>query len=160
MLVNASERAQMVSAANKENMLACVQALESGEYPQGRTALAQIVNGQVLYCCLGVFCEVAMRHGVPVRKQNAPLSTGIYCYDGEATALPRSVSGWLGLGGLSGRNPVLGISSDGHWRTAIDANDTELWTFPEIAGAFRKFYELGGDEPQGGGDGPGPESPR
>lgn len=48
--------------SRKELYKEWVAALRSGEYPQARNQL-QTVKG---YCCLGVACEVARKHGIEV----------------------------------------------------------------------------------------------
>jgi hypothetical protein len=42
-----------------------VAALRSGEYRQGKNSLRckSIENGQYEYCCLGVLCDLAVKHG-------------------------------------------------------------------------------------------------
>lgn len=58
--------------ANTENMAKWAEALESGEYEQGRNHLAIIgedtESGKTFYCCLGVACEVAIKNGVELSK--------------------------------------------------------------------------------------------
>jgi len=45
-----------------------IAALRSGEFKQGEHRLESIDNGNSSYCCLGVACVVAGRHGVHVEK--------------------------------------------------------------------------------------------
>jgi hypothetical protein len=77
------------------------EALESGEYPQGKNRL--LMNGK--YCCLGVLCDLAIKAGV--------ITTGIYDtgdtgddirwfgvserYDKSVADLPKAVVQWAGL---------------------------------------------------------------
>ncbi len=57
------------STCDIENMRLWVAALRSGEFAQGRKRLAQSGDGGATwrYCCLGVACELAIRHGVEVK---------------------------------------------------------------------------------------------
>ena len=50
---------------NQEIKAQWVQALRSGEYEQGKSALHIISgDGKHTYCCLGVLCELAVKAGV------------------------------------------------------------------------------------------------
>jgi hypothetical protein len=81
-------------------------ALESGEFEQGRAALATHHEdgdgGGVRYCCLGVACEVALRNGVPLEREVNMGSGRHISYDGEMATLPVRVVKFLGLGGHAG----------------------------------------------------------
>jgi hypothetical protein len=71
-----------------------INALESGEFEQGRGALNR--NGE--FCCLGVLCELAYRSGVLVKKEKAKSDyVNIVKYDGMDTYLPNSVEQWAGI---------------------------------------------------------------
>jgi hypothetical protein len=71
---------------------AWVQALRSGEYPQGRGALHQGTK----WCALGVLVDVAIKAGVRVTEQVHP-DHGSTGYDGEYGSLPKAVQEWAGL---------------------------------------------------------------
>jgi len=130
---------------NKENMRLWVAALRSGEYAQGFQRLKQIPveGGRPGYCCLGVACEVAMRHGVSLEvtmhpRPNGPLS---FAFNGTQANLPYPVMQWLGLAAC---NPLVGGSSDArpNGADACYVNDGLSWDFPRIADSIEKFYEL------------------
>lgn len=78
-----------------------LEALRSGKYEQGRSALnTGGANGQ--FCCLGVLCELAVEDGVVTRNQPwADVETlgndPQFHYDHEGGALPRAVREWAGL---------------------------------------------------------------
>lgn len=71
-----------------------VEALRSGEYPQGKGYLNR--NGQ--YCCLGVLCELAVQDEVvePGVISDVYASQGFF-YDDEQWHLPQSVAKWAGM---------------------------------------------------------------
>lgn len=117
-------------------------ALESGEYKQGRGALCSVTEtGETFYCCLGVLCELAISQGLPVNKELTEDGRH-YRFDGSGGRLPRSVFEWAdtkpwldheedpeGLVGVD--NPMLGE------RSAITLNDADHATFEDIAAAIR-----------------------
>ena len=83
---------------NKEIKAEWVAALRSGEYEQGAGKLAW----QGKFCCLGVLCEVAWKHGVVAARRDPYIASTRY--DGEAQLLPRVVMEWAGL---EGRDPYI-----------------------------------------------------
>jgi hypothetical protein len=119
--------------ANLENVLLWVEGLESGEYPQTSGALAKYLDGTFTakaFCCLGVACEVAHKHGVAMQTQR---NGALVSYDGAISAMPSAVLRWLDI---EDGNPDL----DGN--RAIARNDAYGETFPTIAAAIRKEYGL------------------
>ena len=66
-----------------------VEALRSGEYQQGRSALCE--GGQ--YCCLGVACEVYQKHVGDLLVEGSDQKR----YDGEFAGLPDKVAEWLDI---------------------------------------------------------------
>ena len=80
-------------------------ALESGEYEQGRSVLARsFPDGRTEYCCLGVLCELAIEDEVDVPKRTAGAADGRgddfvtqYGRDQEADLLPNEVRVWAGM---------------------------------------------------------------
>lgn len=66
------------------------EALKSGEFTQGELSL----HFNNAYCCLGVLCELAIRDGVEVIKDD---SHGRTRFDGRAIYLPQSVMTWAGI---------------------------------------------------------------
>lgn len=90
-----------------------VDALRSGEYKQGKGALQ---SGDS-FCCLGVACIVAEKHGVPVEKVHGRVL-------GSHLSLQVGVQRWLGL------SDCTGIYSKG--TSLAGLNDTGV-PFSEIA---------------------------
>src|SRR5258708_26817944 len=88
--------------------------LESGEYPQGKGALAvtSSEDGSKTYCCMGVACETALKNGLDVRVTISVVGDPnhphiITYYNGIDGVFPLTVRQWLGFGDS---NP----SVDGH----------------------------------------------
>lgn len=127
-------------SVNKENMRLFVAALRSGEYEQGRYRLTTIQADSVQHCCLGVACEVALRHGVQMEIGVAPVPghPGLTkrVYNAQSLFLPLAVQQWLGVD-----NDNLMI----HGESASTLNDDSHWTFSEIAEGIVKTYELEGE---------------
>lgn len=117
---------------NPEPKRLWVEALRSGKFKQGKSALKQRCgDGEPEYCCLGVLCEVAIRAGVNVRVREADGSESfLSTYDGQSGYLPRAVSDWAGLQGYC---PVLGEDTATHY------NDAEGKTFGEIADLIEQY---------------------
>lgn len=79
-----------------------LEALRSGEYEQGRSALA---NTNDEYCCLGVLCQLAVNNGVPIKVKKVQSGLGpVKSYDDAKYLLPQSVQEWAGL---ESSNPVV-----------------------------------------------------
>lgn len=127
------------------NLLKWVEALESGEYQQGRGALR---NDDDTYCCLGVACEVS-----GLGSWTGGMHTYTFLVDGggEQSVLPAAVSAWLGLPEceahddpydscrVTGTEPHQDIElSDG--ASGIGLNDDRHATFADIAAAIRRDY--------------------
>lgn len=70
-----------------ENQKAWVAALRSGEFRHGKYTLQ---NGDC-YCCLGVLCVVAEKHGVKVNKFSDGWLVGSSLYS------QAQVRGWVGM---------------------------------------------------------------
>lgn len=117
---------------NKENLLLWVQALESGQFRQGRERLKRAGLGAYEYCCLGVACELAMANGAPVLET---FIDDTIRFNDEIGYLPEAVQDWLGI---PDEDPAL----DGHV-SAAQANDGRGMSFIEIAALVREFYGLG-----------------
>lgn len=97
-----------------------IQALESGEYKQGRGGLR---NADDTYCCLGVLCGVYAKE-TGVQWGQAHRSINDYRLLDAEMELPDAVKNWAGL---NDRNPTIADSN------AIDLNDSDELTFPQIA---------------------------
>lgn len=87
-----------MDAAIKEEW---VTALRSGNYKQGRSYLHKRRTSGDSYCCLGVLCEVAVKHGVidpPTPRRD---DETIMCYgknlDNAPFYLPKEVIEWAGV---------------------------------------------------------------
>lgn len=118
---------------NKARLRLWVEALESGEFRQGRLKnVIQTPDGPH-YCCLGVANEIAWRNG-------CPRPDGIY----DGVDLHYVVAAWYGLGN---HNPIIGRTGgfEDYWSavSAVTANDVERWSFDRIAAAVRQRFDLG-----------------
>src|SRR4051812_18230243 len=107
-----------------------IDALESGDYEQGRSLLAIVADdGKRKYCCLGVLCEVL---GIPGVKVGSRVSI---LYDGADIVLPDSA---VSAAALEAVNPavaiddndwafVLAVIPDGEKRCAADRDRDMEW---------------------------------
>lgn len=77
-----------------------VDALRSGQYPQGRYSL-QGEDGR--FCCLGVLCDLAKKEEVCSHVVDKSLFGTFNMYDGEEEFLPESVMEWADIVG----NPMV-----------------------------------------------------
>lgn len=78
-----------------------VEALRSGEYKQGFGQLR--VEDE--FCCLGVACDLALKHGVKVEVDTEKYGERMCTrYDMSRSVLPIAVKEWLGAGDT---NPYL-----------------------------------------------------
>lgn len=107
-----------------------VEALESGEYPQG----ARRLNRGGEFCCLGVGCDVAIKNGVQVRV-GAESSTGATVYDNATCLLPSSVRDWLGL--ADHRGSLKHPWRHEEWPCLWRCNDILGESFEQIAARIR-----------------------
>jgi hypothetical protein len=80
-------------------------ALLSGEYPRAGNVLARAnaAGEPISFCCLGVLCELAIKHGVPIERMvpdNGDEGV-LYGREGEWSEayLPHAVIVWAGLQG-------------------------------------------------------------
>lgn len=116
-----------------EGLKAWIAALRSGEYTQGSGLLVQESNGKLEHCCLGVACEVA---GLKRSKLGSNLA---YEYElcekdeicHESWGLPESLKAKQTYPLILSYEPIL---------TAINANDSRLLTFTEIADVLESVY--------------------
>lgn len=121
-------------------------ALRSDEYQQGQAYLRQSSYGEnVQYCCLGVLCEVAVKHGIIPEPEQLLLEedepdeglTEEFYYGHDTQVLPRIVKLWAGL---DSSNPEVVVPSewlsdlDGDMTTDLaDCNDSLNLDFSQIA---------------------------
>lgn len=104
-----------------ENQERWLTALESGEYPQGKSSLC--LQGK--YCCLGVASDLF----VPKDEQKLDPTTDGVAYQGETAVAPPAVIEALGLDGSTG---YIG----GDEVSLASMNDNGM-SFPEIAAFIR-----------------------
>lgn len=121
-------------SVNREHVQLLVDALRSGEYPQFRGALHKINDG---FCCLGVACEVAIKHGLVVTKGQLDGSSDYITYDNDSACLPRSVVEWYGF---EVANPWLITDDFAFPMAAAVVNDSMNKTFNEIADLFEGTF--------------------
>lgn len=115
---------------NKEVAEMWADALEAGEYQQGKSCLK---DGD-RFCCLGVLCDLHKRRTNSGRWSHNG-SQEVYrvgvCGDEDDILLPHSVSEWAGV---RGNCPFI----DG--RSIVDLNDTVGLAFPDLAALIRHYY--------------------
>lgn len=135
---------------NTERVALGIAALRSGDYQQARGALCK--DGG--YCCLGVFCEVALANGlegVDVETTTEAMYAADYSikdvpgksYDREKGYLPRAVAEWYGFKvspSSKVADPLLTVSEDDFQVTATALNDSRQWSFGQIADAFEATF--------------------
>lgn len=145
LLIVATIRESLINKRKKkmierfEKLKAWIAALRSDKYTQGRCYLVKKDDeGHLSHCCLGVACEVA-----GLKMVNDGTGRLGYEYDfrgkdeGEAevffefSVLPRTLVGEQAYPRVFCLNPLL---------TAINANDSGLLTFPEIADVLESVY--------------------
>lgn len=125
---------------NKERVRLLVDALRSGEYEQGVKALRPEDDK---YCCVGVGCDVAQKNGIGIDW--LPYLGGGWSFDGMTAAFSPALMMWYGFDYRPERrgdgDPVIGVGRLGLYQiTMIGANDTEHWSFEEIAAALEARY--------------------
>lgn len=104
------------------------EALESGEFKQGRNSLGK---GYGSYCCLGVLCEIAVGDGIippPV------VIDGEKVYVGENATLPNEVKDWAGMHSRDGSRQ--GNEGNPLWKL----NDRNGANFKDIAKVVRNEW--------------------
>lgn len=103
---------------NTERKAEWVAALRSGKYKKARGVLsAPDKDGNMMYCCLGVACELAVEAGViPSAKDDGNYIT--YGKFGSTATLPEEVQKWLEFPNANGELKAYGV------RTALtELND-------------------------------------
>jgi trans-aconitate methyltransferase len=118
---------------NQGNVRRWVEALRSGDYVQGKGALAQ--DGK--YCCLGVACEVALRNGV---QMDVKRDTSVYYYDQHSVHLPRAVMEWLGITAMSPMVDYVDRAGLLQREFLTELNDLLGMPFAEIADAVEHTF--------------------
>lgn len=119
-------------AVNRLAIELWAQALESGEYTQGRHRL----RGGDTYCCLGVACDVYRKetgNGVWMDNEYIP---GHYRFvastQSSLSVLPAEVSTYLGLSEADADPFISGA--------ALSAHNDNMATFAQIAKMIRAHY--------------------
>lgn len=107
------------------NALKWVEALESGEFQQGKYCLT---SGSE-HCCLGVACVVAMRNGVALDVE--VVADGTH-YGGQSATLPVQVRDWLGL-----RTHDSHFVTENNEKEQLTALNDKGATFAELAALIR-----------------------
>lgn len=99
-----------------------IEALRSGEYEQAVGTLTYIKpdDSGFKHCCLGVLCELAVKEGLPIKREEVVNS--IY-YDNDGISLPDSVMEWAGL---THPNPSVGAYTAAEWNDCKDRSFTEI----------------------------------
>jgi hypothetical protein len=100
-----------------------VAALRSGKYPQAQGSLRTDAG----FCCLGVACDIASKHGGPDWEGGS--HGDVFEYDNENGALP----GWLGDWLLPSPEYTVPIYTMLAFR-----NDEHGETFAELAGVIER----------------------
>src|SRR4051812_42696155 len=140
----------------KRLLLETADALDSGEFKQGRSVLARERYDGTTYCCLGVMCEVAVRHGLLTRIH--PIGDHIVEYvtpDYEEKAevlLPPSIAALLhgiDVADVDSRDGTLdpyvfgaetvGLTGRLTYSEVNDDQTDNHMTFREIAATFRAW---------------------
>lgn len=126
--------------ANREAILAWVEALESGEYSRTEGVLHD-KNG---YCCLGVACDIyakttltQLKWSDTLEQVNGSESYGSvhgYSFAGEGMILPPAVQSWLGL---DEQNPS--VRENGYNQCLAEMNDEGV-EFSKLAELIRETY--------------------
>lgn len=132
---------------NKKRVRLWVDALRSGEYEQTQAILLTGTgSGGLRFCCLGVACEVALKHGsLPMRRDGVEYvvtETDGGEHDDHGQELPVVVKDWFGF---THTNPHLQVPpgsdiGDDEKVTAIGLNDDHEWDFNRIADAVEYTY--------------------
>lgn len=121
---------------NTDNIRRWVEALESGEFEQGRGVLYDTETNR--FCCLGVACELAHRDGIVtahdcVSERDHHPYVRYYGEDECYAVLPLEVMNWLGF---SHPSPSVELGG-GAVVELTTLNDAHGYTFTQIAELIR-----------------------
>lgn len=120
---------QAKNTITKEKLIELwLQALESGEYVQGKGELVDQDNPQdIKYCCLGVLCDVARKNGINTR------------FDGRGY-LPRRISRLIGMTEEGRFNSPITLRYHNNYSEFEDLTRINDWgiSFKRIAKIIRK----------------------
>lgn len=141
-----------------DNAKLWVEALESGQYKQGRGLLNQEIDGVNQYCCLGVACEVYNKANpdkeLCVEKINtqSPFNEVFnVLYDKESAFLPKIVQEWLGLKSINGSyiEGTVSITVDNKYSNTSISIDNKLTTQNDSGKSFKEIAGLIKSNPSG-----------
>lgn len=122
-----------------------VEALESGEYKQGKLQLRKYGGKDKpnKFCCLGVLCNLhALAHPEVAATQTKP-----YSYLGHDLGLPPAVVAWADMGsrgrGIDGGLGEFHFDLDDapNANSLADLNDQYGYSFQQIAEVIRQKYK-------------------
>ena len=120
------------------NAQSWVDALRSGRFEQGQTALHRERPGETdTFCCLGVACQLAIEAGVDVEVTRVESDERV-CYGdlgGSPSYLPKPVQEWLGLASSSGDYYEVADEDDeeGYDKNTLASRNDHDADFDEIA---------------------------
>lgn len=126
----------MSNLTPKEVRKLWVEALESGKYKQGKMRLKRTDAGEDRYCCLGVLCDLAAKHGICDESRED--YAGNWVFDYKTYTPPTSVLNWIGL-----------ASDSGVFRTDDDVRPRSLTSTNDKSSDFSKVIEIIKSEPEG-----------
>lgn len=119
-----------------------IEALRSGKYKQGRSALRYPGPEGDEFCCLGVLCELAVEDGITARGEDSGYADDMSLF-GYGNGLPsRAVQEWAGLDDSS--PDVIVREGDApriehqHGSDLAQLNDDEGLTFEQIANVIER----------------------
>lgn len=110
---------------HKDRIELWCQALESGKYRQTK----QVLRSNAFHCCLGVACDIS---GIGKWDDDFDYITSSQA---GSQVLPQEVMEWLGV---ENRDPYVNVN--GYSFPLTDLNDSQGYSFPEIAAAIRRTY--------------------
>jgi hypothetical protein len=146
-----------------------VRALRSGDYEQTTGRLTRVDDdGTMRHCCLGVLCELAVKHGVVKREDETGFGAINYRAVGNegdrgASYLPLAVQRWAGLSRTNPRSkeplPEAKRENDGvdtdNGRVSVPTtatlgflNDELGYTFADIAGVVERDFGIAEEVPE------------
>ena len=112
--------------------------LESGEYPQTKSVLADDSG----YCCLGVLCEVAVEDGIVFKKEDPDrvwYTSKLDDSDTEGAVLPFAVRDWAGLPNINPEVPHTDEDGDSIIESLAELNDRDM-PFSQIANLIEQNF--------------------
>lgn len=122
-----------------ENRRKLVEALRSGEYQQGRSALTHhLKEGKDLFCCLGVACDLFAKEHPDILNRHTGETISTFIGKGGAqysSVLPLIVRDWLGFATASGE---LRIDFEKQGATSLAQLNDIGTPFKEIADVIEK----------------------